>query len=58
MLKKWYILVFFYQGSDFYPMSQPDVSNDIIENIQLHQLILELSSMLDVRHLFLDGLED
>ena len=47
-----------FRGSDFYPMSQPRLADDVSENAALHDLILELSSMLDIRNLYLDGPED
>ncbi|CAF0961872.1 unnamed protein product [Didymodactylos carnosus] len=43
--------------SGFYPSSQPALSNDLLENVQVHKMIFELSSLLNVRQLFLDALE-
>ncbi|CAF4466022.1 unnamed protein product, partial [Adineta steineri] len=42
-------------GSGFYPSSQPQLSNDLLENVQVHKMILELSALLNVRQLFLEG---
>ncbi|CAF3324449.1 unnamed protein product [Rotaria socialis] len=44
-----------FKGSGFYPSSQPQLSNDLLENVQVHKMILELSAMLSVRQLFLEG---
>ena len=44
-----------WQGSGFYPSSQPQLSNDVLENVQVHKLILELSALLNTRQLFLEG---
>ena len=44
-----------FQGSGFYPTSQPALSNDLLENVQIHKMILELSAVLNVRQLFLEG---
>ncbi|CAF1491806.1 unnamed protein product, partial [Adineta steineri] len=41
--------------SGFYPSSQPQLSNDLLENVQVHKMILELSAILNVRQLFLEG---
>ncbi|CAF0939890.1 unnamed protein product [Didymodactylos carnosus] len=46
-----------FKGTGFYPSSQPALSNDLLENVQVHKMILELSSLLNVRQLFLDALE-
>ena len=43
------------KGSGFYPSSQPQLSNDLLENVQVHKMILELSASLNVRQLFLEG---
>jgi len=44
-----------FKGSGFYPSSQPQLSNDLLENVQVHKMILELSALLNVRQLFLEG---
>ncbi|CAF0734692.1 unnamed protein product [Adineta ricciae] len=44
-----------FKGSGFYPSSQPQLSNDLLENVQVHKMILELSASLNVRQLFLEG---
>ncbi|CAF4633078.1 unnamed protein product [Rotaria sp. Silwood1] len=44
-----------FKGSGFYPSSQPQLSNDLLENVQIHKMILELSAVLNVRQLFLEG---
>ncbi|CAF3820129.1 unnamed protein product [Adineta steineri] len=44
-----------FKGSGFYPSSQPQLSNDLLENVQVHKMILELSAILNVRQLFLEG---
>ncbi|CAF1403077.1 unnamed protein product, partial [Adineta ricciae] len=44
-----------FKGSGFYPSSQPQLSNDLLENVQVHRMILELSASLNVRQLFLEG---
>ncbi|CAF3648141.1 unnamed protein product [Rotaria sordida] len=44
-----------FKGSGFYPSSQPQLSNDLLENVQVHKTILELSALLNVRQLFLEG---
>ncbi|CAM4744582.1 unnamed protein product [Rotaria magnacalcarata] len=44
-----------FKGSGFYPSSQPQLSNDLLENVQVHKMILELSASLSVRQLFLEG---
>jgi len=31
------------------------LSNDLLENVQVHKMILELSALLNVRQLFLEG---
>ncbi len=49
------IYLFKIQGSGFYPSSQPQLSNDLLENVQVHKMILELSALLNVRQLFLEG---
>ena len=56
--KQWTMSTFFsgrVQGSGFYPSSQPQLSNDLLENVQVHKMILELSASLSVRQLFLEG---
>jgi len=44
-----------FKGSGFYPSSQPQLSNDLLENVQIHKMILEFSAILNVRQLFLEG---
>jgi len=44
-----------FKGSGYYPSSQPQLSNDLLENVQIHRMILELSALLNVRQLFLEG---
>ncbi|CAF1368319.1 unnamed protein product [Rotaria sp. Silwood1] len=44
-----------FKGSGFYPSSQPQLSNDLLENVLVHKMILELSASLNIRQLFLEG---
>ena len=45
------------KGTEYYPTSQPQISNDILENIKTHKLILDLTLLLNMRQLFMDTIE-
>jgi hypothetical protein len=48
----------FKDGGDYYPLSQPLVSNDILENVDLYKLVINLSVILSTEMLFKTDIND
>lgn len=40
------------QGTDYYPTSQPKISNDILENASVQSIFIELATVLDANNAF------
>ncbi|CAF0781989.1 unnamed protein product [Brachionus calyciflorus] len=47
-----------FKGTDFYPSSQPQLTNEILDNKTILQMVLDLASILNIRQLFLDLNDD
>ncbi|RNA36492.1 SCAI isoform X2 [Brachionus plicatilis] len=47
-----------FKGTDYYPSSQPQLPNEIIDNKSILKMIIELASILNIRQLFLEINDD
>jgi hypothetical protein len=46
------------KGAEYYPISHPQITNDILESKPLQRMILDLAAILNIRQLFLDVSDD
>ncbi len=46
------------QGPEYYPVSHPYICSDILDNKQLHHMVVDLATILNIRQLFMEVGDD